>query len=53
MVSEDKKMSYSSSKKERRETMRKAVVLYWSHTGNTEKVAMSIHKGLGTADLIP
>jgi flavorubredoxin len=27
--------------------MRKAVVLYWSHTGNTEKVALSIHKGLG------
>ncbi len=27
--------------------MRKAVVLYWTHTGNTEKVALSIHKGLG------
>jgi hypothetical protein len=26
--------------------MRKAVVLYWTHTGNTEKVALSIHKGL-------
>jgi hypothetical protein len=26
--------------------MRKAAVLYWSHTGNTEKVAVSIHKGL-------
>ncbi len=28
-------------------SMRKAAVLYWSHTGNTEKVALSIHKGLG------
>ena len=27
--------------------MRKAVVVYWTHTGNTEKVALSIHKGLG------
>ncbi|NLV72892.1 MAG: nitric oxide synthase [Actinobacteria bacterium] len=26
--------------------MKRAVVLYWSHTGNTEKVASSIHEGL-------
>ncbi len=26
--------------------MRKAVVLYWTHTGNTEKVAMGIERGL-------
>jgi hypothetical protein len=27
-------------------SMRKAAVLYWSHTGNTEKVATAIQKGL-------
>ena len=26
--------------------MKNAVVLYWSHTGNTEKVATAIHNGL-------
>jgi flavodoxin len=26
--------------------LKKAVVLYWSHSGNTEKVALSIQKGL-------
>jgi len=26
--------------------MKKAIILYWSHSGNTEKVAVSIHRGL-------
>ena len=26
--------------------MKKAIILYWSHSGNTEKVAVSIHSGL-------
>ncbi len=31
--------------------MRRAVVLYWSHTGNTEKVAVRIHAGLAAGGL--
>ncbi len=26
--------------------MKKAIVIYWSAAGNTERVAVSIHKGL-------
>jgi flavodoxin len=32
--------------------MRRAVVLYWSKTGNTEKVATSIHRGLEAGGFI-
>ena len=32
--------------------MGKAVLLYWSQTGNTEKVALSIQKGLEAGQFV-
>jgi len=31
--------------------MKQALILYWSHTGNTEKVAVGIHAGLAAGGL--
>ena len=42
---------FHSTQKKRESALKRAVILYWSSTGNTEKVALAIKDGLEAAEV--